>query len=194
VEAELVRDATLLVSEQLDRRMFGPDLDPAQGMTLSRRSIYFRNSKEKKMTFLSLFDSPNVSECYRRSESIAPQQALALANSALSLAQARILAGMLAARVSPAAGDPGAAAPPTQAAFVEAAFQRILGRSATSEERVECEQFLAEQAARFAQNKGLTPFGGPSDVAVKPATDPQQRARENLIHVLLNHNDFVAIR
>ena len=44
------------------------------------------------MTFLDLFDRPNVVECYRRSESVVPQQALAMANSPLSLAQARLLA------------------------------------------------------------------------------------------------------
>ena len=27
-----------------------------------------------------------------------------------------------------------------------------------------------------------------------PSADPNQRARENLVHVLINHNDFVTIR
>ena len=43
--------------------------------------------------FLRLFDSPNVLSCYRRSDSVMPQQALALANSSLCLEQARLLAG-----------------------------------------------------------------------------------------------------
>ena len=30
--------------------------------------------------------------------------------------------------------------------------------------------------------------------AVGPSNDPAQRARENLVHVLLNHNDFVTVR
>ena len=47
------------------------------------------------MTFLRLFDSPNVLSCYRRSESVVPQQALALANSSLCLEQARLLASRL---------------------------------------------------------------------------------------------------
>ena len=29
---------------------------------------------------------------------------------------------------------------------------------------------------------------------IKPAADPAQRARESLVHVLLNHNDFVTVR
>ena len=92
MEAEIVRDATLHVAGSLDLTRGGPDLDPNQGLTMPRRSLYFRTAKEKKVEFLSLFDSPNPVECYRRSESIAPQQALAMANSTLTLAQARLLA------------------------------------------------------------------------------------------------------
>ena len=29
---------------------------------------------------------------------------------------------------------------------------------------------------------------------IKPESDPHLRARENLVHVLLNHTDFVTIR
>ncbi|HND56040.1 MAG TPA: DUF1553 domain-containing protein, partial [Pirellulaceae bacterium] len=143
MEAEAVRDATLAVADGLDLRMAGPDLDPAAGLTLGRRSIYFRNSKEKKMTFLSLFDSPNVTECYKRSESIAPQQALAMVNSGLTLAQARTLAKSL----TTAAG--GANEPERVAAFVRAAFERILCREATTAELAECQKFVAEQTQRF---------------------------------------------
>ena len=73
--------------------MGGPDLDPEAGLKSRRRSLYFRHAKEKRVTFLRLFDSPNVLSCYRRSESVVPQQALALANSSLCLEQARLLAG-----------------------------------------------------------------------------------------------------
>ena len=83
MEAEAVRDATLAAADALDVRLGGVELDPATGLTSARRSLYFRNTKEKKMTFLALFDSPNVVECYKWSESIAPQQALAMANSPL---------------------------------------------------------------------------------------------------------------
>ena len=66
--------------------------DQESGLNVPRRSIYFRSSKEKKVTFLAMFDSPNVTDCYRRSETVVPQQALAMVNSSLSLAQARRLA------------------------------------------------------------------------------------------------------
>jgi hypothetical protein len=188
MEAEVVRDSTLAVAGSLDLKRGGPDLDPAQGFTLPRRSLYFRNSKEKKMTFLAVFDSPNVVECYRRSESIAPQQALALANSPLTLAQSRTLAGKLLE--APEVKSSGA----LTTAFINSAFERILCRPPKSEELQACLDFLADQQQQFADLKQFTSFNSNAAAAVAPSQDAAQRARENLVHVLLNHNDFVTIR
>jgi hypothetical protein len=126
LEAEIVRDATLFVAGSLDPAMGGPEIDQNAGLTNARRSVYFRSTKEKKMTFLSLFDSANVVECYRRSESIAPQQALAMANSPLTLAQSRVLAKKLA----DALGNVAAEERPQK--FVSEAFVRILCREPSS--------------------------------------------------------------
>jgi hypothetical protein len=188
MEAEIVRDATLHVAGSLDPKLGGPELDQASGMTAPRRSLYFRASKEKKMEFLSLFDSPNPVECYRRSESIAPQQALAMANSPLTLAQSRVLAKKL----SDGLGNVAAEEAPKQ--FIETAFVRILCRPPTADELATCAEFLAEQSAKLADPKSLTAFSAGPAASVPPSTDPQQRARENLVHVLLNHNDFVTVR
>jgi hypothetical protein len=54
--------------------------------------------------------------------------------------------------------------------------------------------FLGEQSKRLADPKGLTAFGAGENVPVKPSADPHQRAREDLVHVLMNHNDFVTVR
>jgi len=188
MEAEIVRDATLHVAGTLDVTMGGTEIDQNNGMKTLRRSLYFRSSKEKKMTFLEMFDRANVTDCYRRSETVVPQQALAMVNSSLSLAQARTLAGKLVADVA------SVAEAEREAAFVAAAFERILCRSATEDERSECLAFIAEQAERLAKPEALVAFtsGEPSSVAA--ATDPRQRARESLVHVLLNHNDFLTVR
>ncbi len=142
MEAEAVRDNVLAASGALDPAIGGPDLDPAGGETSGRRSLYFRHTKEKRMTFLKLFDSPSVSACYRRTESVVPQQALALANSRLVLDQAGRLAGSLTSEV-------GAGAP-NDPAFVSAAFFRVLGRAATADERTECLAYLVSSAPRPA--------------------------------------------
>ncbi len=188
MEAEIIRDSTLFVAGRLDNTMAGPELDENSGMTGARRSVYFRNSKEKKMTFLDLFDRPNVVECYRRSESVVPQQALAMANSPLSLAQARLLAKSLSDEAGPESNDQ------TREKFVGIAFEQVLCRPPSAAERTECDKFLTDQAARFADPKLLTQFSTGTPSHVPAATNPQQRARENLVHVLLNHNDFLTIR
>ena len=188
MEAEIIRDSTLYAAGQLDSTMAGPELDENAGMTAARRSVYFRNSKEKKMTFLDVFDRPNVVECYRRSESVVPQQALAMANSPLSLAQARLLAKALSAEVSSENG------PAADEKFIAAAFEQVLSRPPSTAEREECGTFLTSQTQRFADPKSLTQFSTGSASSVPAAQDPHQRARENLVHVLFNHNDFLTIR
>jgi hypothetical protein len=79
LEAELVRDCLLYVAGSLDLSFGGPDIDQQLGESSRRRSIYFRHAYEKQMQFLVLFDAANVNDCYRRSESVIPQQALAVA-------------------------------------------------------------------------------------------------------------------
>ena len=73
-------------------------------------------------------------------------------------------------------GDPSA-----RGAFVDSAFERILGRAPTEAERAECASGLARLAEAFASEE-------------KQAAPPETRARSALVHVLLNHNDFVSIR
>lgn len=197
LEAEAVRDATLHVTGSLERQPGGPDLDPNLGLTSGRRSLYFRNSKEKKMVFTSLFDGPNVSECYRRSESIAPQQALAMANSGLTLAQSRLLAGQLAERALNESTNSDRAwlnSSPGQRAFVSLAFEHLLSRPPTHAEVAECEAFLGHQSQSHAESGKLTPFKTSATSNVRPSSDASQRARENLVHVLMNHHEFVTVR
>jgi hypothetical protein len=193
MEAETVRDSMLCVAGQLDLTAGGPDLDHAQGLSVARRSLYFRHASEKQMTFLKLFDVASVNECYRRSESVVPQQALALANSPLAIEQARRLAAKLwqeAAAAQPDGSNPDAAT----ARFVRIAFEQVLSRPPSADEGALSAQFLATQAERLSDSAKLTAFTGGDAAAVKAADDPRMRAREDLVHVLLNHNDFVTIR
>src|SRR5207302_6748941 len=106
-------------------------------------------------------------------ESVVPQQALAMANSPLSLAQARLLAKALSVE---AGADPK---PETRQRFISAAFEQVLSRPPSAAERAECEKFLEEQSRRFAGPGPLTPFTTGASSTVPAAADPQQRAREN---------------
>jgi hypothetical protein len=80
-------------------------------------------------------------------------------------------------------------------AFVAAAVERVLARPATPDEISVCATFLVEQTKFFdAERSRLQQVAaGPGD-AEKPSGDPMMRARENLVHVLLNHHDFVTMR
>jgi hypothetical protein len=181
VEAEVVRDGIFFVAGQLDLTMGGPDLNQLEGLTVPRRSLYFRHAAEKEMEFLQLFDAAAVSECYERKPSIIPQQALALANSELARRHARLLARDLAAQ---AGAD--------QAAFVTAAFEQVLSRQPTAAETAECSAFLRDQSRRHRENKLKGSAAG--NAGHLPSPDPDLRARESLVHVLLNHHEFVTIR
>jgi hypothetical protein len=119
LEAEAIRDSVLQVSGSLDLTMGGPDLNEDNQQETPRRSLYFRITPSAQMQFLKVFDGADPTACYRRSESIMPQQALALANSALSLEQARILADKLAG-----ASD-----------FLGAAYLAVLSRPPSAAER-----------------------------------------------------------
>jgi hypothetical protein len=96
LDAELVRDNLLACAGDLDPQMGGPEIDHTQGLASRRRSIYLQIAAEKEVEFLKIFDGPAVTECYQRHATVMPQQALALANSKVALAQARSLAGRFA--------------------------------------------------------------------------------------------------
>ena len=131
LEAEAVRDAVLYVTGRLDPARGGPELDEGRGLDARRRSLYFRHNPEKRVEFLAIFDGPSASECYARTHTIVPQQALALLNSALALDGAAALAGALS-KEAPDAG-----------AFITAAVETVLSRPPTPEEREACSAFLA---------------------------------------------------
>ena len=74
---------------ELDPAIGGPAIPPAQQDASRRRSVYFFQSHNEHHKFLSIFDDASVLECYRRSESLVPQQALALTNSDFAVARSR---------------------------------------------------------------------------------------------------------
>jgi hypothetical protein len=182
LEAEAVRDNLLYVSGSLDLTRGGPDIDHKLGLTSKRRSIYLRLAAEKEVEFLKIFDGPSVTECYERKPSVVPQQALALANSELALAQARLLARELSAGTE---GD--------SIRFASLAFRRILARRPSQDEAQLCADFLSLHTERAERQHELMPASLKVDEQ-KVSPDPARRARENLVLVLMNHNDFVTVR
>ena len=114
MEAEVVRDSLLYVAGELDLTMGGPDIDESKAESSHRRSLYFRHTPDSQVEFLKLFDQPDPTDCYQRNESIVPQQALASANSRLSLEAARLLTRRIDADLKPRDSDGGSFRPPSK--------------------------------------------------------------------------------
>ena len=178
MEAEVVRDSTLYLADQLNMQFGGPEIPETDGESVLRRSMYFRNTPNEKMVMLEVFDVADPNSCYVRKESVVPHQSLAMMNSGLTIDHARIIAEQLTA---------------TGTDFVSGAFETILARAPTTEEVSRCQKFLAEQAIEF-NDKDVEAFAAGGSAKRSPSSEPQLRARENLVHVLLLHNDFVTIR
>ena len=177
MEAELVRDSILHLSSRLDLAMGGPEIAEDKGESVLRRSLYFRSTPNEKMLMLEVFDVADPNACYKRKESVVPHQSLAMMNSGLAQDSARILAKRLA-------DEPD---------FITAAFETILSRLPTADEYQRCRNYLGSQTEVLqAPSKDVFAVGGSSRLA--PASDPATRARENMVHVLFLHNDFVTVR
>ena len=169
MEAQVVRDSLLQLAGKLDLTLGGPAVPPAAQDASLRRSLYFFQSHNEHHKFLMQFDDANVLECYRRTESIVPQQALTLANSKFALTMAEAIAEKLRTRHGKA----------TDEAYVTAAFAMILSTSPSVEEVAACVAALNEWRSVLLTQKH---------------PDPVMKARSDLVVALLNHNDFVTVR
>ena len=137
LESQSVRDALLALGGKLDLTLGGPSLDPDKAGNTPRRSLYFIQTPDVEHRFLGAFDNANVLECYRRNESVVPQQALALTNSELSRSTADALTEKLRATA------------PSE--FIHRAFQTILNRAPNDKER----QLSLEALAAMKNNHTL---------------------------------------
>ena len=191
MEAELLRDSLLYTSGHLDMTIGGQEIDNNLGPTVPRRSMYFSRFPEGggTMPFLELFDAPDTTDCYRRTESIVPQQALAMSNSHITLNYGRKLGETLWASVE----EDGTERTKREEAFIIAAFEQILSRRPSNPEQQRCELFLYEQRVLF-ESTDAAALKGTAMKNVQPASpESDNRAREGLIRVLFSHNDFITI-
>ncbi|MEC9093547.1 MAG: PSD1 and planctomycete cytochrome C domain-containing protein [Planctomycetota bacterium] len=166
MESQVVRDSLLRLSGQLEEKLGGAPIDPkAQAMSF-RRSLYFRQSRDHQHKFVGMFDDVDILRCYRRQESIIPQQALTLANSKLAFIAASKINEKLSQDKT--IKDPG---------FIDRSFRLILGRPPTVKELGVCLDSL-DSLKNLSAGRN----------------DSLQRSRTNLILALINSNDFVTIR
>ena len=136
IESQAVRDALLSHAGTLDVTIGGPSVPAAAQATSTRRSLYFFHSNNDRSLFLTTFDEALVKDCYRREQSIVPQQALALSNSGLVLEASGQIAKRLSVESEPE--------------FIRKAFRVLLGIEASENEVKESE--LAISAWRALPN------------------------------------------
>ncbi|MEY3459622.1 MAG: hypothetical protein RL215_2779, partial [Planctomycetota bacterium] len=166
MESQIVRDSLLWLAGQLDLTLGGPPV-PVANEDSRRRSLYFVHSHNEHQKFLSLFDDANVLECYRRADSIVPQQALALENSPLAIQMAMKISEQLHLK-EPQLSDKR---------FTQLAFLTVLAADPSPDELSACTEAL-EQFRATAPN----------------GTDPTMLARASLVQALLNQHDFITVR
>jgi hypothetical protein len=170
VEAEVLRDSLLACGNVLDAAMGGQELENDVAFTTHRRSLYYSVHPEEggRNAMSELFDAPNPQECYRRTRSIIPQQALALTNSGLVHQMSALVAGEFAGEED-------------TDLIITHMFERILSRQPTNAEREICITHLGEHLKL-------------QSLANTDENTARQKARESLARALFNHNDFLTIR
>jgi len=168
MESQMVRDSLLSLAGELDLKMGGPPL-PAADDKSRRRSLYFFHSHNERNKLLSAFDDANVLDCYRRGESIVPQQALALENSSLAMEMVERIAKRLHDD-NPTSKDVD---------FARTAFFRLLAFEPSNSE-LEWMETSMQKIRSLSESSN-------SEQAAK-------QARMGLVRGLVNHNDFITIR
>ncbi len=178
LEAQSVRDSLLSLSGNIDLTMGGPPV-PAGDDSSRRRSLYYFHSHNEYQKFLSMFDDASVLECYRRDDSIVPQQALALENSPLAQRTATGITQRLMTDMRLAAPDADAVrSVHSDEDFLRRGFRLILCCEATQAELTAGLEFLRQMRTESK--------GSDEEVALQ--------ARTAVILALLNHNDFMTVR
>ncbi|MBL8888972.1 MAG: DUF1553 domain-containing protein [Planctomycetaceae bacterium] len=180
MESQVVRDSLLDLAGQLDASPGGPPIPADQQANSRRRSLYFFHSNNDRNVFLTSFDEASVMECYRREQSVVPQQALALANSDLT----NQLLSPIASRIVTLSQEIEDGSLDVELLedgdLIQRAFVVVLGRACSMDELKSCREAMTqwrELDADSTDQKSVT-----------------QNATANLVWVLLNHNDFVSIR
>ena len=166
MESQVVRDSLLHLAGELDLTLGGPAIETPMQEASQRRSLYFFHSAIEHNRFLSTFDEADLLDCYRRRDSIVPQQALALSNSKLAVNLADKIAVRMEKTVAPKD-------------FACESFAWILGYAPTANEAAACEQALE----RWVELNKMRP-------------DAQHRAQAQLIQALVEpqrlHHDTLA--
>jgi hypothetical protein len=204
LEAEQIRDSILVASGKLNEQIGGPSVyppvpanliggnnfnaDPAWTTSKDpkdyvRRSLYIFTRRSLPYPLLETFDMANAQQIHsKRDVTTTPLQALTLYNSDQIFQWSQALAG----RVINEAG-------PDESARIDRLYQILFSRQATDSEKDALRAFLDQHQKTIAQkaDDGKLAIAIPVGVKEKPAEPLRASAFVDLVHTVLNSNDFV---
>lgn len=189
MQAEVLRDSILHSASQLDLTQGGPEIEQAEAEKTRRRSLYLSHHGERRAALLESFNAANPADCYRRIETVVPQQALAIANDQLTLDASRTLARNLWQQILASVPEEKN----REAAFIDAVYEQLLTRLPKPPEREASLEFIQRQIETY-QAAAVADDKAASGSKNGPSADPALRARESLVHALYNHHDFISVR
>lgn len=197
LDAELIRDAGLLVSDLLTTKIGGPSVYPPQpdgvytftqvnsswptstGEDRYRRGMYTFFKRSAPHPLLSTFDTPTFNTtCTRRDRSNTPLQSLTIANDTAFFEMAQ----MLGKRISDSPG--------TWEERLQYAFQICFARNSTDSESTRIKSYFDSQKHVFIQDqKSRTTIVGQNDEDSPISSD--QAAWVMVARVLINLDEFI---
>jgi len=151
LEAEVIRDAMLVVAQQLDSKPFGPYVPTRQTAIgevvvdeqvpgALRRSVYLQQRRSQTLSFLRVFDAPSVATiCTTRPSSTVPLQSLALLNSDFVVARAEAFSKRLLAEANGSSTD-----------LVRRAWRIAVGRDPSEKEATVAVEFIESQRSQYS--------------------------------------------
>ncbi len=169
LDAEVIRDAMLAATDELDSTLGGRSVAQTDSPASRRRSVYLFQKRGATPEMQQVFDGPSeaAESCPARHTTTTPIQSLYLLNNPFAFSRAQ----SLAARVEREAGS-------TPREQIDRAFRLTLNRAPDAEELAESTAFLVERPAAEPSNS-------------TPTTNERATRLVLFCHTLLNLNEFV---
>jgi hypothetical protein len=184
LESEMIRDALLATSGELDERVGGPpvltEMRPDGAVSVAtnklaqtgeafRRSLYLLQRRTYHPSLLAAFDQPLLNaNCVQRTTSATVGQSLALLNDGFVNDRASALARLVCA------------AQPDTASRVDLAFRLVLARPPRAEESSWCLALAEREGVRLLTNRATL-------------ESAREAALARVCHTLLNTSEFLCI-
>lgn len=199
---ESLRDAMLLVSGDLDLRMYGPSVHPllpdglgnyawkpdAKTEDRNRRSIYVIAKRNLRLPLLDAFDLPDMhNSCGRRSTTTTAPQARLMLNDDFAITAARRWAGQLMAHARSNDRERD------DRNLIAAAYVQAYARDPLPAELDLCLKFIADQSAAIGREGKEPDKATLPDPLPKSDSPAHDAAIVDFCHAILDSNEFLYV-